>query len=548
MKSLPPAVSRTGDALWALLPRLGRPGDRRGVQRWDPLSERQRDLLGRIAGGDDLSGPDGVSQRISARGLQSRRLVDVSRKGGVWRAQITDAGTYYLHHGHHPDHPDRVAVTQPPRTRSHPAGTNPQPAAAARTADPGNDGAVATVAQATELIERLHREGGTVRIENPDDATRSLYRRVIHAAKQHSAVPAGYHLLHTGRDSGDIVIRLAEDANPDDTDWNRIRLNTRRVTTDPTIVFAALEKDPANLGVTQESLPRALDLLRALATEASNRGHRLGVNTKSRHPRAYLQIGQARRSITLTEEDDQVRHVPTDKEARELRRNPWHRLPEYDAVPSGRLRLQVARAGGYNHDSWVDDKRTPLERRLRQIIRDVEAGIVADEQAHLAAQKRAEEAAAERRRQEEEQLAQWREAMARARIRAVEKLRQDAFLGRYRAWLAAGEIRAFCAALEKAAAGDDDPNDRENLSRWVAWGTAEADRIDPTRGSASLAKVGFDIDPDSDDLRPFLGKWSPRGPEREYRSERDEKDFAEIRQQTKTWHHGMRGNPNSWRW
>ncbi len=80
-------------------------------------------------------------------------------------------------------------------------------------------------------------------IESPDPEERAHYRRIIHAAKQHHLVPAGLHLRHTGRAAGDLVIRLSSDENPDDTDWNRIRLNTRRVTTDPDLVFAALEKD-----------------------------------------------------------------------------------------------------------------------------------------------------------------------------------------------------------------------------------------------------------------------------------------------------------------
>ncbi len=120
-----------------------------------------------------------------------------------------------------------------------------------------------------------------------------------------------------------------------------------------------------------------------------------------------------------------MRHVPTDKEQRELRRNRWLVLPEFDSVPSGRLRLEIDRAWWNKRDVWSDDKRTKLETRLRRVIRDVETGIADDEQARLAAQKAAEEAAAERRRQEEEQQRRWQAAMADARVQAVEKLRKD---------------------------------------------------------------------------------------------------------------------------
>ncbi len=69
------------------------------MQRWDPLSERQLLLLKRIGDGDDLSNVEGVSYRISTRSLQTRGLVHISRRGGVWRAQITDAGRFYIDQG-----------------------------------------------------------------------------------------------------------------------------------------------------------------------------------------------------------------------------------------------------------------------------------------------------------------------------------------------------------------------------------------------------------------------------------------------------------------
>jgi hypothetical protein len=239
--------------------------------------------------------------------------------------------------------------------------------------------------QAVALIERLRTDGGTVTIDSPDDDARALYRRIIHAAKQHHLVPLGFHLKHTGRESGDLIVRLSGDSALDDTDWNRIRLNTRRVTSDPMLVFQAIEKDPANLAVTESSLPRAFDLIRRLAEEARLRGHRLGVNTKTKHPRLYLQVGDVRRGVTLVEENDQVRHEPTKEEQRHLRRNPWNRIPEFDRVPSGRLRLQIAKAGYDQHDSWSDDKRSTLEKRLPRVIRDVEATLAAENEAREAA-------------------------------------------------------------------------------------------------------------------------------------------------------------------
>jgi hypothetical protein len=515
------------------------------VRRWDPLSERQLTLLRRIADGDDLSGPDGAAHRVSARGLQTRRLVDVSRKGGVWRARITEVGTFYLDHGFPPDHPDRLTTALVPqqRTSATEVDDHDRPTISGKPTPASRRIPSPTADQAGELIERL-RKDGTIRVANPDDAARARYRKVIHAAKQHGLVPAGFHLLHTGRDSGDIVIRLSDDATPDDTDWNRIRLNTRRITTDPTIVFTALEKDPANLEVAEASIPRALALIRALAAEATLRGHRIGVNTRTKHPRVYLQLGPTRRSVTLTEERDQVPHVSTAEERKTLRRAPWMRPPEFDTVSSGRLRLHIARDGWNRDDSWADDKRTRLETRLRRIIRAVEDGVAADERERLAQEKARQAAADEWRRKEEETRQRWLTAMAEARTKAAEKVRQSVFRDRYDAWVAANEIRAFCAALNEPTPETD--HSSANLSRWIAWATATADAMDPTRNPAVLAQVDFDVEPGHDDLRPFLGDWSPREPVREYRSASDQQRLDDIRRST-AWHPGMRGRPTWWR-
>jgi excisionase family DNA binding protein len=48
----------------------------------------------------------GFTYKTVAVALQSRRLVVVSRKGGVWRADLTPAGHFYVEHGHHAPRPE----------------------------------------------------------------------------------------------------------------------------------------------------------------------------------------------------------------------------------------------------------------------------------------------------------------------------------------------------------------------------------------------------------------------------------------------------------
>jgi hypothetical protein len=98
-------------------------------------------------------------------------------------------------------------------------------------------------------------------------------------------------------------------------------------------------------------------------------------------------------------------------------------------------------------------QRATLEKRLPRVIRDVEAIMAAEEEARQEAQRRHEDYLAEQRRKEEEQRRQWQTALDEARPKAVEVLRRKAFRAAYDAWVAAGEMRAFCNALESCSDG-----------------------------------------------------------------------------------------------
>jgi hypothetical protein len=92
-----------------------------------PINERQAELLERIAGGDTLSSAADVEHRRSAYALRDRGLVTVSKRAGVFTAQVTDRGRYRLDHDHYPEHDERTgSVAERPRPwhRRTPAGTS----------------------------------------------------------------------------------------------------------------------------------------------------------------------------------------------------------------------------------------------------------------------------------------------------------------------------------------------------------------------------------------------------------------------------------------
>lgn len=101
-----------------------------------------------------------------------------------------------------------------------------------------------------------------------------MWRRAIHALKQNNEVPDGWHLLHRGRNSGDLVIQLKPGQHP--VHANRPGVGSRipvpELLADPHPVVDALRNQPARLPASPQNRLRALMLLEALAREAERRG------------------------------------------------------------------------------------------------------------------------------------------------------------------------------------------------------------------------------------------------------------------------------------
>jgi hypothetical protein len=475
------------------------------VQRWSPLNERQLAVLRRV---DD--GSDPVSAKIpelatTVYALRNRGLVTTPRRDGVWYAQITEAGRFYLEHGHHPDRPP---PSDPARSPSAVGGRTSQPS---RRLD-----------RASELIEQLTRSHGTLRIEKPSQNTRSEYRRAIAAAKRRGLVPAGSLLLHTGRDDGDLIVRLVEKDKHDETEWNRIRLLARDELTGADL-FTALEVNPKSVDVSETAKPRTVKLVRALVRTAERRGHVVAISRKSRQ--LYVRVRDHQYTFKICEEHDQVPRALPPGDWRLKASYPWQRItpPEYDSVPSGRLKIEFPGLGEDSPRRWVDEGRKKVEGSLQEIFEVLERKAdQADEEQQ--ARRRAHEVwlveyereQAEQDRRDKLRQAEWETVMAKARGLAVEDLRKKSFQNAVAGWAGATEIREFCAALKESAMAHDVPA----VQDWLDWATAWADQLDPTLRPAQFAEE-FDQEPEPDDLRPHLGDWSPHEPRKEYRPSKD---------------------------
>ncbi|MFI0366605.1 hypothetical protein ACH35V_01925 [Actinomadura sp. 1N219] len=498
------------------------------MQRWAALNARQLSVLQRV--GDDA---DEVSAKRSELGttvyaLQNRGLVKTSRRDGVWCVEITEAGRFYLQHGHHPDRPDpndRIAVV-PKR-------------------GPAMDAAA-------DLIAELGRvEGGTIRIEQPDDETRARYRKAINAAKRRGLVPEGKQLFHTGRDVGPLIIKLSDEGPAAATDWNRIRLRARDEATGGALL-ELLREDHQLLKVGDAARERAVDLVRVLARRAERRGHAMAVSRKSRQ--LSLRVREHSFVIKISEDVDEVpRRLPAG-DPRLRHAYDWQRIkpPEYDSVPSGRLRIELSPRTPEARE-WVDHGRAKVEKKLTELIDEAERQAeLADVQARERARQHQEWLVEHRKRQADEERKQakakadWESAMDHARELATEELRRKNFGDALWGWLCAGQIREFCDELDHAAAAGDMP---DAAREWVSWARAQADRLDPTLDLPAFA-TRFHPDPDPDDLRAYLGDWNPFGPRKEYRPPRSEpasRPTSSYASEVPTWILARQGRFPWWR-
>ena len=299
----------------------------------------------------------GDGAKHTARALQGRRLVTVSRRDGRWSATLTERGRYYLDNGRYP----AVTGTAIATAGDLPGDSSTQAAYGGRVRQPAAQPSV--IQEATVLIERLKTGGGTVVVSDPDADTRASYRRAIHAAKEHKLVPDGHDLRHTGRNTGDLVVRLYSAAQPYDTDWNRLRLNQGDIRATPPAEYGALEQNPTNLQVAPESIPRVLGLLRAIDDAGADRKCRVGVNLTTKNPKPFVKVGGARWSLDVFEEYDQVPHVLTADERRTKRLRPWAHIPEFDSVATGRLRLEVGKVQSDQRLTWRETATSSLEQQ-----------------------------------------------------------------------------------------------------------------------------------------------------------------------------------------
>lgn len=516
-----------------------------------PVNERQLEVLRWIADGcpEGKWAENDNAHKISAAALKFRGLATITGRGRAWTATVTDAGMHYLEYGTYPPSvtPTLEIVAANRASRATPT-----------KLDLG-EGASETLTEAKILIKQL-QEQEKLTVTDPDESVRARYRRILHACRTQHLVPAGQELRFTGRSSGDIVIMLTSGSPADTANWDRIRTTARTVTTNLNSIRAALETTSILYSVSEDLRPRAIEVVLGLAEQLRSHGLRLSANIKLKTPKLFIQVDSRRRNLEMTEILDEVPHVPTDAEQRELRRSPWKQIPKFDSVPSGRLRLKIERDGwhqiqfdrqsyGYerNNDSWCDEKK-PLEGRIREIARAIKEGVVDDTDTLEREKQRRAEAQEAHEREQAAQRRAWEAVRERAREKALLAQREAIFARTFESWQGAQELRDFSRQLEAEATAQGLLQNRPRLREWLEWARTRADEIDPIANLGHLDDEVFNAEPSADDLRPHMEGWDPSRPHKDYKgTDREPAQQPTYMPQPRSWHLGMRDRPSWWR-
>jgi hypothetical protein len=453
------------------------------------LNERQLSLLKRVAEGDDLSGEESLRDRASAYALRNRGLIKTSKRGGVFRAALTGAGRARI------ASEQSGPKTQPPRRSGEPEAPS---ASTRRAPDATVEIANTRTAQAKELMAKLAAEG-TLTIVQPTEDELATWRKVVDFAKRHGFVPEGKRLEKNITWGKDLEIMLLDGVHPN-TKPETPSAETPTVRVPETLrachpVIAKLRDDEHRLMMPKQQRRRCLLILQAIAVEAQRRGHSVKDEPVERKSYGYYggykaRDGAIRVKIDASEFAVKIGQV-----------SPNSSNPERLEA----LVLELPAFGVHGRQTkWADGKRRKVEDVLDLVVPELET------QAAEAKQRKIDE-----ERAKAERRANWEKAMTRAKAAAAEAYKAKILNQQVENWRRAATLREYCAALAdriaQAEHGEEQVDDA--ALAWAKWAVEYAAAIDPL---TSIPRMPDVPEPSPEDLKPFLGKRSPYGPESSY--------------------------------
>lgn len=248
-----------------------------------------------------------------------------------------------------------------------------------------------------------------------------------------------------------------------------------------------------HLQVSRAQLPRALRIAQAIFNEALRRGYEIQPTGKAHDHAAGVAIVLQDQGYALKISEMTDRVPLTGAEVARWRRENEHRFgwripghkdpepPKTKPQANGRLQinLEAALYGSGRKSNWSEGPRVgPIEGRLPAFFRELEDRAVED----------AERRERWRRQQEARERELERERERQQEIQ-IENARAERLFNGAAAWRRAQDVREYLAALSERV-HDLDPDERERISSWIAWGQGYIERYDPVQNTRQIH--GFD--------------------------------------------------------
>lgn len=427
--------------------------------------------------------------KASAVSLQMRRLVTISRRRGVWKAEPTAAGRFFVENGRYPSgHWNKGKEPVP----------SPEPPPVPRPPSPVVERKVTGLRPVDQMIADLVQAGGALTVATGHGR---YWENLAASATRYNKVPDGKILkIERGKTWSETVIRLVDPPAWMTAELARITVSDQL--RNPHTVIKDLRVNHDRLRLKRDTRARALRILDAVAKTAESRGYQVTTPPVERgymQPRGYLHItiGGHSHTVDMVELNDKLPHEPTLQELKDKERHPWVRIPAYDNVPSGRLALKVVGGSQVRQESFADTKTIDLEDRLPMVLQELELRSAAEEEQD----RKLELERQERRRH-------WEQVHEEAKSSAREQYRAEALMNQAERWQQANNLAAY---LDAAAIHIETLHDEKRAAaeEWLDWGRRHLREIDALNHTLAMP-----ADPTftPDLLKPFMHGLSPHGP------------------------------------
>lgn len=454
------------------------------------LNNRQWDVLRWVADGcPERVWPDST-YKTTAVALQSRRLVLISRSGGVWSVAVTDKGRTLVNGdagSNESPNPARAASERPTLKKEYGDKTAPQRQRPVRTTPvDGTEGPVSLSPTRALLRDIVEADGELVR-NVKDDKTN--YQSLVSIINRRNMAPDGMRVvIEQGDNYAQRIFRLEPQPAWTTTPVREV-VAAERIGRWHKVV--AELRDEKSIGMTSDVARRALRILQSLAAEAEARGHsieRPRVHTDNRGFTHQEEKGQLvidvrghRFAVWLIQREDHSPHEPTAKELKDREKYSWSFIPRWDKEPGRRLQLRLYKPvhRGW-HDDWNDTKTLSVrvEDHLPEVMHQIE---------------RTADANDARAKAEREELVRRQDRQARAELlvgdRHAEIVRERVLLDQAQQWAQVRQVRAYIDKLGRHVDGLASTDQRTEAERWLRWCTDYLERSDPFRTAARMPIV-----------------------------------------------------------